>query len=166
MIKMGKTGVYYLIYKDGNGRNTLVGIKFPSLNSTPFIVIGGKRAKRIYQFIVQVLENYGLKCHEEKYKDLNVIELPWATGLATSLYLLAIYSVNKPLKYGFLFEKMIIGEMPLVDYLIQFINFAVTLSKHVEEKTGVRIKYPKQLIDDRVAKTVSKNIINILGLIY
>lgn len=149
-------GVYYLIYRDkGNPKRTYVGVRYPSGRATPLVVLGGKRAKDLYQFITQALENCGLKCPEVENKSEKLIKLPWATGLAASFFLLSVYSAKKPLKYAFAFERMMAGEMPLTRHLVSLLNLAIDLSRHFEGRGGRNASYPRQMISTKAAKTVS-----------
>jgi hypothetical protein len=155
-------GIYYLIYRDeGDSKRTYIGVRYPSWRATPLVVLCGKRARDVYRFITQVLENRGLKCREVENNGEKIIELPWATGFAASFFLLSVYSTRKPLKYAFAFERMITGEMPLSKYMVSLVNLAVSLSRYIENKSGYT-DYPKQIVNAKAAKTVSRMAIHLL----
>ena len=157
-------GVYYLNYRGGEGdlRRTYLGVKYPGGRATPLVVLGGKRAKDVYEFILQVLDNCGLKCREVEKNGEKLIKLPWATGLVASFFLLSVYSIKKPLKYAFAFEKMIAGEMPLSRYSILLLNLAVDLSRHFESKGEYGVSHPRQMIGSKAAKIVSRMTLHFL----
>ena len=160
---LAERGVYYLIYRNKDSpKRAYVGVRYPSRRATPLIVLGGKRAKDVYQFITQVLENCGLKCQEIVDDGEVLIKLPWATGLAASFFLLSVYSIKKPLKYSFAFERMITGEMPLTRHLVSLLNLAVDLSRYLENKDGYMAGYPRQTISAEAARTVSRMTIHFL----
>jgi len=152
-------GVYYLFYKDSrNPKNCQIGIKYPGIDSTPFIIIGGRRSKDIYEFIIQLLENNGIKYHTFKKYGKTFIQLPLATGLATSIFLLTAYSTRKPLIYATALEKMILGKMPLMKYFITMLELAMELSEHHD---GERF-HTRQTLKRSSAKTVSKILIQLI----
>jgi hypothetical protein len=156
-------GVYYLIYRNkDNQKRAYVGVRYPSRKATPLVVLGGKRAKDVYQFVTQTLENCGLKCQKIEDDGEVLIKLPWATGLAASFFLLSVYSTKKPLKYSFAFERMITGEMPLTRHLVSLLNLAVDLSRYFESEGGYNASYPRQMISAKAAKTVSRMIVHFL----
>jgi hypothetical protein len=139
-----------------NPKKAHIGVRYPGRRATPLVILGGKRAKDIYQFITQTLEKCGLKCHEIEDGGEVLIKLPWATGLAASFFLLSAYSTKKPLKYAFAFERMITGEMPLTRYLVSLLNLAIDLSSYLENKGGFSSRYPRQIVSAEAAKIVSR----------
>jgi hypothetical protein len=153
-------GTYYLFYKESkNPKRCYIGIKYPGINSTPFIIIGGRRAKEIYNFIIQLLDNNGIKYSILMNNKKRLLELPLATGLATSIFLLAVYSSLKPLKYATSLEKMILGKMPFTKYFVTITQLATELSNYSERKN---MKYSRQTVDREAAKTTSKMLIQLM----
>lgn len=153
-------GVYYLFYKDSKTpKRCFIGIKYPGIDSTPFIIIGGRRSKEIYNFIIQLLDNNGIKYSILEDDNKKLLELPLATGLATSIFLLAVYSSLKPLKYAASLEKMILGKMPFTKYFVTITQLATELSNHLERKN---MRYSKQALDREAAKTASKMLIQLI----
>ncbi len=160
---LAERGVYYLIYRNkDNPKRAYVGVRYPSRRATPLVVLGGERAKDVYQFITQTLENCGLKCQEIENGDEVMIKLPWATGLAASFFLLSVYSTKKPLKYAFAFERMMTGEMPLTRHLVSLLNLAIDLSRYFEDRGERNVGYPKQMISGKAARTVSNMTVHLL----
>ena len=150
-------GVYYLFYKESKSpKRCHIGVKYPGIDSTPLIIIGGRRSKEIYNFIIQLLDNNGIKYSVTERDNKTFIELPLATGLATSIFLLAIYSSLKPLKYATSLEKMILGKMPFTKYFVTITQLATELSNFLERKNK---HYSKQALDREAAKTASKMLI-------
>ena len=152
-------GVYYLFYKDSkNPKKCHVGIKYPGVDSTPLIVIGGRRSKDIYNYIIQLLDNNGIKYLTVRKDGKIFVKLPLATGLAVSIFLLAVYSTLKPLKYATALEKMILGKMPLMKYFTTMVELAIELSNlHDEGKP-----HTTQTLDRSSARTVSKMLIQLM----
>jgi hypothetical protein len=162
MVKEFEEGVYYLFHKDSKSpKRSYIGIRYPGVNSTPLIVIGGKRSKDIYRFIIQLLENNGIKYSLSEEKKEKIIELPLATGLASSVFLLAVYSTTKPLKYAVSLERMILGKMPLTKYFIATTELATELSNYFG-KSGEKSRHRKQVLETRAAKVASKMLIQLL----
>lgn len=159
MIETLEKGVYYLFYKDSKTpKRCFIGIKYPGIDSTPFIIIGGRRSKEIYNFIIQLLDNNGIK-YSIIENNNKLLELPLATGLATSIFLLAVYSSLKPLKYAASLEKMILGKMPFTKYFVTITQLATELSNYLERKN---IQHSKQALDREAAKTASKMLIQLI----
>jgi len=158
-MKTFEEGVYYLFYKESkNPKNCHISIRYPGINSTPLVVIGGKRAKELFNFIIQLLDNNGIKYSVSQKRNLKIIELPLATGLSTSIFLLTTYSSLRPLKYASVFEKLILGKMPFMKYFITMGNLASDLSDYVwKDKTQV-----KQALDRKAARTVSRMLIQLI----
>jgi len=159
-MKTLEEGVYYLFYRDSKtSKKCFIGIKYPGIDSTPFIIIGGRRSKEIYNFIIQLLDNNGIKYSIIENDNKKLLELPLATGLATSIFLLTVYSSLKPLKYATSLEKMILGKMPLTKYFVTITQLATELSNHLERKN---MQYSKQALDREAAKTASKMLIQLI----
>ena len=153
-------GVYYLFYKENKSpKRCHIGIKYPGVDSTPLIIIGGRRSKEIYNFIIQLLDNNGIKYSIIKKGNKTLIELPLATGLATSIFLLTVYSSLKPMKYAVLFEKLILGKMPFTKYFITIIQLATELSDYLKKKN---VESPRQTLDREAAKIASKMLIQLM----
>jgi hypothetical protein len=122
-------GIYYLTYRESkNPKKCNIGIKYPGKDSKHFIIIGGRRARELYNFIIQLLDNNSIRYSIIEDGKEKMIKLPLATGLATSIYLLAIYSSLRPLRYATALEKMILGKMPLMKYFVTLTELATNLS--------------------------------------
>jgi len=152
-------GTYYLFFRESrNPKKCKIGIRYPGINSTPFVVLGGKRAKDVYNFINQLLENSGIKHSTQKIGKITLTELPLATGLATTIFLLAAYSSLHPLRHAATLEKMILGKMPFTKYFVTLTQLSTDLSNYLGEKGPT-----KQAIDRRAAKTVSKMLLELVN---
>lgn len=162
MVETLEKGVYYLFYKDSKTpKRCFIGIKYPGIDSTPFIIIGGRRSKEIYNFIIQLLDNNGIKYSVIESDNKKLLELPLATGLATSIFLLAVYSSLKPLRYATALEKMILGRMPLTKYLVTSTELATQLSNYLGEKNKGG-SHGRQTLNRDAAKTASKMLIQLI----
>jgi hypothetical protein len=152
-------GVYYLFYKDSKSpKRCHIGIRYPGIDSTPLIIIGGRRSREMYNFIVQLLDNNGIKYSIVDKDGKTFVELPLATGLATSIFLLAAYSSLKPLKYATALEKMILGRMPLMKYFVTIMELATELSNYFEKSPHVR-----QTLNGESARIASKMLVQLIG---
>lgn len=150
-----KSSIYYLVYKEGkNPKTTWIGIKYPGEKPKPFVKIGGRRATETYRFLLQVFNSYGIKYSTvDKNNEYTVIKIPLPTGFAISIFLLSIYSTYNPIKYGFVFEKLLTGNMPLNSHALSFLDLAVDLSYYLDEKLP---KKREQLLHPLAARTVSQ----------
>jgi hypothetical protein len=152
-------GVYYLFYKGSkNPKRCYIGIKYPGIDSSPLIIIGGRRSREIHKFIIQLLDNNGIKYSIIEKAGKTFFELPLATGLATSIFLLAVYSSLKPLKYATALEKMILGRMPLMKYFVTTMELATELSNYFGEKSP-RVR---QTLNRDSARMASKMLIQLI----
>jgi len=148
-----------LFYKESKSpKRCHIGIRYPGIDSTPLVIIGGRRSREIYNYIIQILDNNGIKYSVTERNNKTFIELPWATGLATSIFLLAIYSSLKPLKYATGLEKMILGKMPLMKYFVKTLELATELSNYFEERNPES----RQTISRKSAKIASKMLIQLI----
>ncbi|MEM3693683.1 MAG: hypothetical protein QXI39_06660 [Candidatus Bathyarchaeia archaeon] len=152
-VEQEEKGVYYIAYKETK-RRPYLSIKYPSMRSRPFIATNGPRAKSIYRFIVQLLENNRLSYSLVAKEDGTYVQLPWATGAAISAYLLAVYGSMKPLKYAVILERLISGKMPLARYISLLTELAMDLSGYLEASSGRRVGR-RQIVDARAARAVS-----------
>jgi hypothetical protein len=151
-------GVYYLFFKGSkNPRRCHVGIKYPGIEATPLITLGGRRSKEVYSYILQLLENNGVSHSIFEKGGKTFVELPLATGLATSIFLLAVYSSKKPLRYAPALEKMILGRMPMMKHLIATVEMALELNELKEGRVGSR-----QTLSREAANTASKILIKLI----
>jgi len=152
-------GVYYLFYKETkNPKRCEISIRYPGINSTPLVVIGGQRSRELFNFITQLLDNNGIKYSVFQKKNFKVVELPLATGLATSIFLLTVYSSLRPLKYASMLERLILGKMPFMKYFITMSNLASELSDY-----GLKNRLQsRQTLDREAAKTASKMLIQLI----
>ncbi|MEM2126618.1 MAG: hypothetical protein QXH67_00135 [Candidatus Bathyarchaeia archaeon] len=154
-------GVYYLFFKDSrNPKRCHLGVKYPGIEATPLVMLGGKRAKELYGFIIQLLENNGISYTTFEMDEKTFVELPLATGLATSIFLLAAYSCRRPLRYAPALERMILGRMPLMKYLTNMVDLALELNYLEEEGFHTR-----QTLSRKVANSASKILIQLIKAI-
>lgn len=152
-------GVYYLFYRESrNPKKCQISIRYPGINSTPLVVIGGQRSRELFNFITQLLDNNGIKCSIFKKKNFKVVELPLATGLATSIFLLTVYSSLRPLKHASMLEKLILGKMPFMKYFITISSLASELSDYNAKSRFQN----KQALEREAAKTASKMLIQLI----
>jgi len=161
-LKTLEEGVYYMFYKDSkNPKRCHIGIRYPGIDSTPLIIIGGHRAREIYNFIIQLLDNNGVKYSIIEKDNKTFVELPLATGLATSIFLLAVYSSLRPLRYATVLEKMILGRMPLMKYFVTIMELATELSNYFDERSHAHM-HGRQTLSRDSAKTASKMMIQLI----
>ena len=154
-------GIYYLTYKDAeNPKRCRIGLKYPGEDSKHLVVIGGRRARELYNFIIQLLDNNSIRYSIiEKGKE-KTIRLPLATGLATSIFLLATYSSLRPLRYATVLEKMILGKMPLMKYFVTLTELATNLSTFLG-KTG-NSTGGSQTLNRNAAKVISRMMLELM----
>jgi len=164
-MKHGQTSgdVYYLIYvARKNPKYCQIGVKYPGIDATPLILMGGKRAKDVFDFIMQLLENHGLEYSVAQQGNERLVKLPWATGLATAVYLLTIYSTVRPLKYASILEKIITGHMPFMKNMVALTELAVPLSNYFEDRNGHK-SGPPRIVNRKAAKVVSRMLIELVS---
>ncbi|MCC6018970.1 MAG: hypothetical protein LM601_08060 [Candidatus Verstraetearchaeota archaeon] len=144
-------GEFWLIYVySNNPKKCMLGIKFPSIESRYYIILGGKRASELYNHILLTLDNNGVEYSVEKEGNKCFIKLPWSTGLAVAVFLLAVYAKRKPLSYIYILDKMIHGGMPLMRHLTSMIELALDLTEYLKNQQQ------KRLVSHASARTVSK----------
>ena len=155
-------GTYYLFYRDSKSpKRCQVGILYPGLNSSPFIILGGARAQKIYHFIIQLLDNSGLQYSVIQSNNKKIIELPLATGLATTIFLVSVYSSLQPLKHAATLEKMILGKVPFTKYFVTLTELATELSNYFDEKS--ESSRAKQTLHREAAKIASKMLLQLMS---
>lgn len=160
-MELRSKGEYYLIYHPSkNPRRRSLSVKFPSLNAPPYIKLGGKRAQDLYRHIILTLDNLGISYSIIEENPCEILKVPWATGLAITVFLLAVYSLRKPLAYIFVLDKMLTGNMPLAGHLINMTEVALDLSEHLGNPNG------EALIVSKGAKTISKMMMNLLKVLH
>jgi len=160
-IEQNKGDVYYLTYfSRKNPKKCQIGIKYPGIDATPLILIGGKRAKETFDFIMQLLENHGLDYSVTQQGKQKLVKLPWATGLATAIYLLTVYSTIRPLRYASILEKIITGHMPFMKNMVTITELAVPLSNYFEDQMDHK-SGPQRMVNNKAAKVVSRMLIEL-----
>jgi len=117
-----------------------------------------RRSKELYNYITQLLDNNRIKYIIPKQDDKKVLELTLATGLATSIFLLTVYSRLKPMRYAASLENIILGKMPLMKYFVTSIELATDHSNHMGKKESSL----GQTLDREAAKTTSRMLIQSL----
>lgn len=149
---MAKTeGEYWLIYKHSkNPKMCMIGIKFPSIESRYYITLGGRRASELYNYIILTLDTNRIEYSVEKKNGKTLIKLPWSTGLAVTVLLLATYVRRKPLIYAYILDRMLKGGMPLMRYLTSMVELALDLTEYLKDTQRNR------LVSHNCAKAVSK----------
>ncbi|MEM2169667.1 MAG: hypothetical protein QW186_07695 [Candidatus Bathyarchaeia archaeon] len=95
----------------------------------------------------------------ERGSPREVLRVPWATGLAITTFLLAVYSKRKPLAYAHVIDKMLTGSMPLSRHLIDMTEIALDLSEYLGNAEG------RPLITHKSAKVISKMMVNLLNVL-
>jgi len=144
-------GEYWLIYKySKNPKKCMLGIKFPNIKSLYYITLGGRRASELYNYILLTLDANRVEYLLEKEGNRHLLKLPWSTGQAITVFLLAIYAKQKPLAYAYILDKMIHGGMPLMRYLTNMIELALDLTEYLKDRQQER------LISHVSARTISK----------
>ncbi|MEM0048903.1 MAG: hypothetical protein QW464_08570 [Ignisphaera sp.] len=154
-------GEYYVIYYGSrNPKRSVLGVKFPSLKSPLYIKLGGERARNLYKHIILTLDNLGIPYSTEKESLHEVLRVPWATGLAITIFLLAIYSKRKPLAYAHVLDKMLTGSMPLARHLTNMTEIALDLSEYLGNTRD------KPLITHKSAATISKMMVTLINALH
>lgn len=144
-------GEYWLIYRNSkNPKKCMIGIKFPSIESRYYITLGGRRASELYNHILITLDANRIEYSLEKKNSRNFVKLPWSTGLAVTVFLLAVYARQKPLIYAHLLDKILQGRMPLMRYLTNMVELALDLTEYL------KCMHRNRLVSHISAKTVSK----------
>jgi hypothetical protein len=153
-------GEYWLIYKySKNPKKCMLGIKFPNIKSRYYITLGGRRASELYNHILLTLDANRVEYLLEKEGNRHFLKLPWSTGQAITVFLLAIYAKQKPLAYAHILDKMIQGGMPLMRYLTNMIELALDLTEYLKDRQQER------LISHISARTISKIMSEIIAAI-
>jgi len=153
-------GEFWLVHVySKNPKKGMLGIKFPSIESRYYITLGGKRASELYNHILLTLDNNGVEYFIEKKGNRYFIKLPWSTGLAVVVFLLAVYAKRKPLSYTCILDKMIHGGMPLMRHLTSMVELALDLTEYLKERRQER------LVSHLSARTISKVISEIIATI-
>jgi hypothetical protein len=156
----GHRGEFWLVYVySKNPKKCMLGIKFPSIEARYYITLGGKRATELYNHILLTLDNNGVEYSVEREDNKYFIKLPWTTGLAVAVFLLAIYAKRKPSSYTYILDKMIHGGMPLMRHLTNMVELALDLTEHLEDQQQ------KRLISHVSARTVSRIMNEIIATI-
>ncbi|MBS7605960.1 MAG: hypothetical protein QXO15_10000 [Nitrososphaerota archaeon] len=156
-----RKGEYYVIYHGSkNPKKSMLGIKFPSLESPLYIKLGGRRARDLYKHIILTLDNLGIPYSTEKGSFHEALRVPWAAGLAITTFLLAVYSKRKPLAYAHFLDKMLTGGMPLSRHLTNMTEIALDLSEYLGNVKG------RPLITHKSAAVISKMMINLLNALH
>ncbi|MEM2240498.1 MAG: hypothetical protein QXL27_09420 [Candidatus Bathyarchaeia archaeon] len=144
-------GEYWLVYKRSkNPKRCMIGIKFPSIESRCYLTLGGKRSSELYNHILLTLDTNRIEYLFEKKNGRSFVKLPWSTGLAITVFLLAVYARRKPLIYAHILDRMLQGRMPLMRYLTSMVELALELTEYFKDRQQNR------LVSDASAKTVSK----------
>jgi len=144
-------GEYWLIYKHSkNPKRCTMGVKFPSIESRYYVTLGGKRASELYNQVILTLDANRIEYLFEKKNGRSFVKLPWSTGLAITVFLLAVYARRKPLIYAHILDRMLQGRMPLMRYLTSMVELALELTEYFKDRQQNR------LVSDASAKTVSK----------
>lgn len=158
-MELKKRGEYYVIYHQSkNAKKCILGIKFPSLKAPLYLKLGGRRAKDLYKYIVLTLDNLGISYLNEKENFHEILKVPWATGLAITAFLLAVYSKRRPLTYAHVLNRMLTGDMPLARHLVSMIEMALDLSEYLGNIKG------GPLITHKSAMVISKAITHVLSV--
>jgi hypothetical protein len=153
-------GEYWLIYRHSkNPKRCMLGVKFPNIESRYYITLGGKRASELYNHILLTLDANRVEYFLEKRGNRYLLKLPWSTGLAVTVFLLAVYAKQKPLAYAHIFDEMIHGGMPLMRYLTNMVELALDLTEHLKDRQR------KQLVSHVSARAISKAMSEIITAI-
>jgi hypothetical protein len=161
MISMSRyEGEYWLIYKySKNPKKCMLGIKFPNIKSSYYVILGGKRASELYNHILIILDTNKIEYILFKEGNKCFLKLPWSTGQAITVFLLYVYAKQKPLTYIHILDKIIHGEMPLMRYLTNMIELALDLTDYL------KVQQRERLISHVNARTVSRIMSEIIAAI-
>jgi hypothetical protein len=120
--------IYSLVYRYSR-RKPELSIRILSDTVTrDFLVIRGEKATGILKTMITVLDAYAIKYSVVKSSGEDIYELPADVGHASLIFMMMVYSARKPDKYVSLYEKLLVGKIPLSIYLKAFIDIAVELS--------------------------------------
>jgi hypothetical protein len=160
--EMIEKGEYYLTYSPAKDRaRDSLSIRFPSFKSSPFLVVGGRRSLELYKFLTATMKIHRIAFSLREDRGQHTLILPWATGHATAVFLLAVYATTKPLVHASFFEKMLVGSMPMARYFTRMTELALDASALSGDKEGSI----DRLVTRKAARTVSKMMLGLFGLL-
>ena len=154
MIKPEEEGFFFIIYRERAQGRPQLELRFPSIKATPYLVLRGKKAARIFNIISRLLDAYKLKERAWQEGENNIIQVPIVSGLCITVYVILTYTTNSEERYVNVLEQMIQGEFPLIRRFIDFINLALELSDHVKQRDNSGSK--RQLASSNALRVVSK----------
>ncbi len=150
-----------MIYHEAkNPKKSILGIKFPSLRAPLYMKLGGRRARDLYKHIVLTLDNLGIPYSIERKSSREVLRVPWITGLAITTFLLAVYSMRKPLAYAYVLDKILTGRMPLARHLMNMTEMALDLSEYLGNAKS------EPLIAHKSAAAISRMMVILLNALH
>jgi len=153
VLKLNDRGFFFILYrKEMRGRPQLE-LRFPSIKSTPYLIIRGKKASRTYAILMQFIESRGLKEYEYKENGCVIIRVPVVSGLCITAYIILTYTTRVEERYIHILDKMIYGEFPLIRRFIDFITLAVELSEYIGQQGDPSAK--RQLASPQALRLVS-----------
>jgi len=154
VIKLEEEGFFFIIYGKKMQRRPQLELRFPSIKATPYLVLRGKKAARIFNIISQLLSTYKLKERVWQEGENSIIQVPMVSGLCITVYVILTYTTNSEERYIDVLEQMIQGEFPLIRRFVDFINLALELSDHVKQRGNSGSK--RQLVSPNALRVVSK----------
>jgi len=153
VLKLNDKGFFFILYKEEVRNRPQLELRFPSIKSTPYLIIRGKKASRTYEILMQFIESRGLKEYEYKENGCVVVRVPIVTGLCITAYIILTYTTRAEERYIHILDKMIYGEFPLIRRFTDFISLAVELSEYIGQKSDPNAK--GQLASPQALRLVS-----------
>jgi len=114
-----------------------MGIRFPSFRATPFPLIQGRRAREVFDIVTNFMQRYGLSHKDIDLEGEKIVVLPLFLGLASTVFLLAVYGKIRPSKYAWILEKLAAGEVDDLSKLVRLTELAAEFSTRSDEKMTV-----------------------------
>ena len=137
--------------------NTRLELRVASKKSRPYLIIGGQRAKRIITLVETTLKFHQIHFNRTQTPNRVEYQLPYQTGVMTTIFLFTIYSTRLQARYTTFFNNLLVRDTIILSFLIEILELAKPLSDQLRIEDKEIGPFFEQ-VDHEAAHIISKMI--------
>ena len=154
-----KLGVpFFLSYvKTQTWANTRLELRVGALKAHPYLVVGGRRARKILILIETTLKAHRIHFDHTKQDDRDILKIPYQAGVMTTIFLFTIYSTRLQSRYTTFYNNLLLREAIILPFLIEILELAKPLTDQLRIEAS-EIGPHHEHVEHEAARIISKMI--------
>ena len=132
-----KPGVpFFLDYvKTQTWANTRLELRVGSKKTHPYLVLGGRRARKILTLIETTLKFHQVLYEQTKHDEGVTLKIPYQAGVMTTIFLFTVYSTRLQSRYTTFYNNLLLRETVILQFIIEILELAKPLTDQIRIET-------------------------------